>query len=37
MQATYAACMAINKLQQEYKINGRIVKDNPDMLVTSQV
>ena len=36
IQATHAACMAINKLQQEYKINGRIVKENPDVLSHQQ-
>jgi len=32
IQATHAACKAINKLQQEYKVAGRYMKDNPDVL-----
>ena len=31
IQATHAACKAINKLQQEYKVAGRYMKDNPDV------
>ena len=32
VQATNAACKTIGELRMEYKVNGRTVQDNPDVL-----
>jgi hypothetical protein len=32
VQATNTACKTIGELRMEYKVNGRTVQDNPDVL-----